>query len=142
MKDTIYLLGEKKFKKLEDLIYYYFEEDCPATYYSDTEKLQCREGCRRSFDDLLMLSKYYFPDTTDKELAKTMKKIHEEDNDLFFEWIFCEDTNRPTFTKDDEIIDYDDDFIEDFCNDYYSPYYNTKGDVNYSLKMIYDLANE
>lgn len=38
--------------------------------------VQCKEGARRSFEDLLAISKTYFPKTTEVDLMKVLKQIN------------------------------------------------------------------
>lgn len=52
--------------------------------------VQCRGGARRSFEDLLAISKTYFPKTTEVDLMKVLKQIN-------IKFYFCSSVKKIVF---------------------------------------------
>lgn len=76
-------------------IFFKFERyHCHPTYYDkDFRFEQCRPA-RRSFEDLLALSKTYYPNTTEKELIEILHKLNEDDQVVAS---FCGDIEKLVF---------------------------------------------
>lgn len=53
----------------------YFEEDCPATFYKETNHNQCSRARSRTFKDLYYLTKTRFKSTTRLEVVKILHKL-------------------------------------------------------------------
>lgn len=89
MNETIYCkeLPENP-ECLKMMLKTYFELECPKTYYSNTDFLQCDSGRSRSVDDLLLLSNHYFPGTTIQQMMAAYREINEEYNKENEEIIF------------------------------------------------------
>jgi len=69
--DTIYLKEQKSlYKDVSELLSDYSNREHPSTYWRSDDSLQCTEDRNRSFDDLLLLCKNYFPNTTVNEIVK------------------------------------------------------------------------
>lgn len=101
----------------------YKDEECTDT--------QCGRA-RRSFEDLLEISRTYFPETTEIELAKTLQELGNKYNLIA---TFCGDINKIVFWRWDTVKSYKNDlfhFIEDSKR-------NTKGNSPYSANDIQDL---
>ena len=67
-------------KMIKVILKDYFDKNSPATYWSDTDELQCFSYKHRSPDDLLLLANHYFPGTTIKEIMNAYKSINNEYN--------------------------------------------------------------
>lgn len=59
-------------------------------------KLEFRSA-RRSFGDLLLICKTYFPNTTEEKLAKTLLELHKE---IGVRASYCTTINKVVFFKD------------------------------------------
>ena len=79
----------------------YFEKISPATYWADTNEVQCDEYRHRSPDDLLLLANHYFPGTTIKEMMNVYKKINEDymERGRTLMFSFCPNMNKPRLRK-------------------------------------------
>ncbi|MFA9239460.1 MAG: hypothetical protein ACEQSQ_06165 [Candidatus Paceibacteria bacterium] len=79
----IYLKLKNKPKSVKELIKIGFTKNSGlfVVTYADPECTiqECR-AANRSFEDLLEISKTYFPRTTEKKLAKTLFKLNKEIN--------------------------------------------------------------
>lgn len=94
---------------------------------------ECHEA-RRSFDDLLEISRTYFPDTTEEELAKTLYELHGEINLYFF---FCSDIHKQVFcTCPKEAMSYG----KFSCSEWPNSSFENSGRSKYSAKRIMELA--
>ncbi|MFA9239461.1 MAG: hypothetical protein ACEQSQ_06170 [Candidatus Paceibacteria bacterium] len=92
--------------------------------------LECHSA-RRSFGDLVLICKTYFPETTEKEVAKTLFELN---NEIGVRASYCHTINKLVFLKSV----YDKGQGLD-CNLKYS-YFNKKGCGNYSYNNIKKLA--
>lgn len=101
--------------------------------YSDPEctQLECK-AARRSFDDLLTISRTYFPETTEVELAKTLEQLRKE-RVVFC--LFCPDIERVVFYRS---TGYGHDSFKNGVNE---NYHDREGTSNYSLNTILGLIN-
>ncbi len=143
MEKTIYIDGKKdtKFKSVNDLMYYYFDNKTPQTNWENDETIQCRQGCRRSFDDLILLAKYYFPEVTEKEVIEAISNFSNTSETKIVVLHYCGDIKKPVMR------DWGKSCFSGFsksklphCDD--SKYYNKKGVSKYSVKSIMELLNE
>lgn len=74
----------------------YFTREQPATYYKDNPLglVQTNEYRRRSFGDLYALVTTYFPEATEKDLAKILIEFCKKD---FICGDYCTGINRAVF---------------------------------------------
>lgn len=161
MNRTIYFETDTEFKTLNDLIRTYFIEGQPATYYSDTKELQCRRGCRRSFDDMLMLANHYFPGTDIKTLCKAFKRNAVLNGESFITIIWCPDIEKTVsriyyhpepyrYVKNSTVTGtgISSRYKYSLCGDredVTQPYYNrirVKGNSKYTMLELYDYMME
>ena len=103
--------------------------------YNDKEckDIECGRA-RRSFEDLLEISRTYFPETTEIELAKTLQELGNKHNLIAS---FCGDINKLVFWKWVFIKPYKNDllhYVDDSKRD-------TKGNSPYSANDIQELIN-
>jgi len=104
------------------------------TYYNpELTKLQCIGGKNRSFDDLVLISKTYFR-VSNKAIAKVLKRIIDENNNLLF--VLCDSAKKWVLNRDlhkSEILKY--------CARYNKSDYNTDsfGIGDYSFDVIITL---
>lgn len=89
------------FDSLYDLLSWYFDNDCPKTYYEDGS-LQCDAHKNRSIDALIDLSRTYFPEVSNVEVIKTLQKLHKENiNNIIYSGAiickYCPTIKRPVF---------------------------------------------
>lgn len=68
-KDNPYELFESFFRPLKGPM---------TTYYSKSDKVQCKQDAGRSFGDLLRLGRHYFPNLKKKQLASILMKLGNE----------------------------------------------------------------
>lgn len=78
MRTIYYKEAPENPESLKVIIKDYFEKVSPATYWSDTNELQCGGNRHRSPDDLLLLENHYFPGTTIKEMINIYKSISDD----------------------------------------------------------------
>jgi hypothetical protein len=71
------LLDREAHSNLIEMMCLYLKHTSPRTYWVRDKRLQCDGGKNRSFDDLLLLSKNYYPDTTIEELVNVVSKAIE-----------------------------------------------------------------
>jgi len=104
----IYLNTNKKFKDRQELLKWGFKDGSFAITYYDPE---CRnEQCHsawRSFGDLLLICRTYFPRTTEKGLAKTIFKLYDA---IGLSPSFCYGIKKVVFSAN---LDYKDDPIDE-----------------------------
>lgn len=88
-------------KDLEDLLLTYYRKGNPTTYYSNTEhEIQCTANRNRSFDDLLLLAKHYFPDTTIKDVVKVYYEFNKKNKEGYgFLVMYCPNIEKPVIAK-------------------------------------------
>ncbi len=95
----IYLNTKKEFKNIEELIQYGYtrnQEKFKRTYLDPKCKIQDCHPARRSFGDLLLICKTYFPKTTEKELAKALFSLNKKTG---LRASFCGTINKLVFLK-------------------------------------------
>ncbi len=87
-KDTLYTFLYKVLRLNDE----YYKQTTVNTTYLDPEfkEQQCISGKNRSFDDLVYISKTYFK-ISDKVIAKTIKRILDENKVLF---VLCDNVNK------------------------------------------------
>lgn len=78
MRTIYYKEAPENPESLKVLLKDYFDKGSRATYWSDTNELQCDSNRHRSPDDLLLLANHYFPDTTIKEMMNAYKSISDD----------------------------------------------------------------
>lgn len=66
------------------------------TYYDLELTSQECHSARRSFEDLLSICQTYFPETSEKELAKTLLEIN---NNIGLYSIYCSDIEKAVFRR-------------------------------------------
>ena len=88
-----------------------------STYFDPKFKeLQCTAGKFRSFDDLVLISKTYFR-VSDKAVAKVLKKISDNHNDVNF--VLCDSAYKWVFYNG-----LNSDYVK-YCADYEGGYKKT-----------------
>lgn len=131
----IYLKTKKKFKDIEDLVEYGYK--IPNAYgFKPTFKnkecsiFECHQNAYRSFDGLLEICQTYFPETTDKDLAKLIFKLHKK---IGLIPSYCGTIKKIVFEKHipSKTIDIN--------NNLYLCEYTKKGDGTHSWNMIVKL---
>jgi len=80
MRTIYYKEAPENPESLKVLLKDYFEKHSPATYWLDTDEVQCSPNRHRSPDDLLLLANHYFPGTTIKEMMNIYKSISDDYN--------------------------------------------------------------
>lgn len=130
----IYFKTRKKIKNLEELIkngYTNYSKKTFRTTYKNS-KLTTQEchSARRSFEDLLKISRTYFPETTEKELAKLLFKLNE---DINLTCSYCNTINKLVFYKSYH-------YAWQNINIHTTGYEDKKGKGKYSFNMIKELA--
>lgn len=131
-KDTLYTFLCKVLR-LDEV--YYIQSTVNDTYFDfEFKELQCKSGKKRSFDDLVLISKTYFR-VSDKAVAKVILKLLNKKNDLIF--VLCDSVNKwvlnRNLTKSDKVK---------YCASYNKSYLKTDdcGKGNYSFDDIITLA--
>jgi len=101
MRTIYYKEAPENPESLKVILKDYFEKKSPATYWSDTDELQCFSYKHRSPDDLLLLANHYFPGTTIKEMINTYKSINNEYNKNGETLVlsYCGDIHKPRLRK-------------------------------------------
>lgn len=101
MRTIYYKEAPKNPESLKVILKDYFEKKSPATYWSDTDELQCDRDRHRSPDDLLLLSNHYFPGMTIKEMINTYKSINDDYNKIGKTLVlsYCGDIHKPRLRK-------------------------------------------
>lgn len=79
----------KDLKSLMRSLYSHNGYACPTYLDSEFNKIQCA-GSRRSFEDLLIISKTYFPKVTKEELMQCLI-------DIKIKFYFCNNINKIVF---------------------------------------------
>ena len=111
MRTIYYKEAPENPESLKVLLKHYFDETHPATYWSDSGKIQCRDGCNRSIDDLILLANHYFPGSTCKDVLNVYVELTKElqltNKDGHFCFFHCGDIKRPVllnriYTPDDK----------------------------------------
>lgn len=144
LMDKLYI-KDPKTDSLYSLIYNGFDcDDSSESGFDETFEdeeftiSQCKEGANRSFEDLLAVSRAYFPETTPKQLKDVLYTLNNEKalTNLYCsnigKWVFLHadtnedwkgeiDNNNWTFEADD------------------SDYYEEKGKGEYTMKEIAEL---
>jgi len=80
---------------LEDFLSWYFKNSQPETYNYNGD-LQTSRGKYRSFSDILSLCCNYFPDCTEKDLAKVLISFWEKRN---IHALFCSNIGKVVFCE-------------------------------------------
>lgn len=103
MKIYLKLPKNKKFANITALLKYGYKGELFirkgfAATYSDKacKKQQCHNDANRSFEDLLIICKTYFPKTTEEQLAKSLYGLFKY-NKLIV--IFCDNINKLVFYR-------------------------------------------
>lgn len=93
--------------------------------YKDNEckELECKPA-RRSFDNLVIISRTYFPEATESDIIKALVKIEK------IRCFYCNDIRKPVFYIAGQNHDI---FSNDCLYD--------KGKSNYTIEMLKALAN-
>ena len=104
MRTIYYKEAPENPESLKVLLKHYFDETHPETYWTDSGKIQCRDGCNRSIDDLILLANHYFPGSTCKdvlnayiEITKELREANSNASCIFFK---CNDIDRPVMMSD------------------------------------------
>lgn len=129
----LYYKGAENAKTLKSLIKNAFLHGSgfPQTFTNKRyEGNQCRAGANRSFGDLLRLSRTYFPNTTQIELAKLIFELSKE---IKIYAQFCHTVNKVVFRKS---YDYQNISLEQYID----VYEDKVGVDKYSFNMIKKLA--
>jgi len=97
---------------------------CKETYTDQNlTSLQCQRQKLRSFDDIYILFKTYFPEITEKEVTHLLitfnKKITERELEPYIRLYRCKDILRPTFYYSSAGIYFDKIFYDKEDDDYY-----------------------
>ena len=104
MRTIYYKKAPENPESLKVLLKHYFDETHPATYWTDSNKPQCRGGCNRSIDDLILLANHYFPGSTCKDVLSAYieitKELREENSNASCIFFVCRDINRPVMMSD------------------------------------------
>ena len=129
---NLYIKFGNDYQNLENLILQGFSGHYAGYFqftYLDHEctKEEDRQR-RRSFDDLLVIARTYFPETTEEELAQVLTKTPR------MRALFCRDIQKVVFVRD-----YDND-KNSFHVDLGSGTIDTKSASKYSAIDIYKLA--
>jgi hypothetical protein len=140
---------QQSFDNYYSLLRYYFIKGKPSTYYKDDLSLQCNEGKRRSFSDLLLLVKGYFNDVKVENVVKVLSLLLIE---RVTDVIFCRDIKKWVFNGSNQgdinsfILQaytsrpgYANDFTK-YLKDYYISI-EVKGVDGWSLKDILDFTD-
>lgn len=108
----------------------YFDAECTVQ--------QCKSA-RRSFDDLLIICKTYFPRTTKKHLAKALYKLHTKD--IYLSIFICGDIKKVVFSRVSNYQRFTKYFLRDVDSNRYDGMYdpNKKGNGNHSFNDIIKL---
>lgn len=122
--DTLYIFLYKLLRLNND---YYKQSTVDSTYFdSEFTSLQCTTRKNRSFDDLILISKTYFK-VSDKQVAKVLKRILDENKDLIFvlcdsakKWILNRNLSRSSIIKYCSKYDYSDQKTDNSGNGVYS----------------------
>lgn len=97
----IYFKKNKEFDDIEELLEYGYKgyNSSFKPTYIKTEKTTFQEchPARRSFGDLLIICRTYFPETTEKQLAKTIFKLNKK---IGLRASYCSTINKVVFLKD------------------------------------------
>lgn len=124
-------------------LYNFINECYPSFRFVETycdeacTELQCREAYR-SFEDLLEISRTYFPGTTEEQLAKVLFEL----NLVGLEASYCHEIQKVVFSmfRDFRHVCFYEDFLDD--DEELGDLYDEEGLGEYSIKDIYDLAGE
>lgn len=90
MQTIYYKEAPKNPESLKELLKHYFNLHAPCTYWSDTDELQCDSSRNRSIEDYLLLSNYYFPGTSIKDMMKAFLEFNKD---------LCETKQKLIFDK-------------------------------------------
>ena len=105
-----------------------------ATFHDvNCQFLQCSTNKRRSFEDMVDLCKTYFPNVTDKKVAKSLEELFKEFENEQFGFLFCPDISKWVLvgTSNNDIR---------YCNNYARSHLRTYvKEYKYSLEDILTL---
>jgi hypothetical protein len=100
--NLIYCESEKIKRKrsIKEFLINYYDNGCPETYFVGSNDLQCKSNKLRSFDDIYLLVKYYYPSITYKKLANIGVELynHYKDKKGEFLIIRCPTINKIIFS--------------------------------------------
>jgi hypothetical protein len=71
----------------------------PATYWEDSNEIQCTQGRNRSFDDLLLLSQYYIKDAKIEDVVRALYQYNKDKTDDMLACIHCSTIKRFVITS-------------------------------------------
>lgn len=130
---SIYLkTNGKKFKNKQELLEYGFRNGQFVVTYLDPEckKQECHKA-NRSFGDLLLICKTYFPKTTERGLARTIFKMHDT---IGLAATYCNTIDKVVF---DAHSSYKEESIDEGI---YGDEYDERGEGTHSWNEIEQLA--
>ena len=96
----IYFPGAKKCETLEVLLKALYSHNgySVETYYDkEFESIQCRNGSRRSFEDLLAIANTYFNNVSEEELMENLIKIK-------IRFYYCFDIHKIVFHYNSNVL--------------------------------------
>jgi hypothetical protein len=124
---------------VESLIKDYLDKLSPATYYEESNELQCTDSRSRSFYDLLSLVSYYFEGDREIELAYVLCNLLKLS---LIKGIYCHDIYKNVFFSDNLHPSYGT-YTYDIERDMFLNHnYNTIGVDDLSMRMIYELSKQ
>lgn len=83
-------------KKPEFMLKFFERNDAYETIFTESKKLQCNRGCRRSLGDIYMILKYYYPRCT---LASIIPYFYGKDKLKTLASQFCGSTQKRVFRE-------------------------------------------
>lgn len=146
MRTIYYKEAPENPESLKVILKDYFEKKSPATYWSDTDELQCYHNKHRSPDDLLLLANHYFQGTTIKEVINAYKSINVDYNKTYRTLVlsYCGDIQKPRLRKE---LQYMENFIGKtlsggfiLTDGYYSP--NLKEKSQWTLGELTEMIDD
>lgn len=127
--NKLYIRNSEQAETLEKLMLIGFAGHYMGFFQNTFLDIECNKledkQRRRSFDDLLVVARTYFPETTEEELAQVLTKIPK------MRALFCRDIEKVVFVRDTD---------SKFKIDLNSANSYTKGQSKYCANDIYKLA--
>lgn len=94
---------KKRTETLEEFLIKFFEDfnNTKNTIYTETEVQQTDTGRRRSFGDILLICRHYYPNCTVKEVSNLLVNVLPESVDGFRS-SYCNTINKRVYYRDED----------------------------------------
>lgn len=101
---------------IDELLIYGYNNGFVYRFVETYADIECKQrechSARRSFEDLLEICQTYFPETTERDLAKSLYKLSHTENALSLKpgchirIMYCSTIEKMVFTTDDKTWEY------------------------------------